>query len=78
MTDRDRYTIGYRALRALIEDMLEPPPAATPDALTQALREHLRMHCRTCGELIDHLPRSQGDAFCYACVDKAPRLREPR
>lgn len=73
MTDRDRYTIGYRELRALVEDLLRPPQAAEPSAVTAALGEHLRMHCRNCGDLIDRLPREQGDAFCYACVDEAPR-----
>jgi len=73
MTDRDRYTIGYRALRALIEDLLRPPAAAHADALPPAIQAHLRMHCRHCGDLIDALPRAQGDPFCYACVDESPR-----
>lgn len=70
--ERDRFTIGYRELRALVEDFLRPPPEAAPDALRGALQEHLRMHCRNCGELIDRLPREQGDLFCYACVDPGP------
>ena len=73
MIDRDRYTIGYRELRALTEDLLRPPQAAEPTALTAAIQEHLRVHCRNCGELLDRLLREQGDAFCYACVDEAPR-----
>jgi hypothetical protein len=60
MTDRDRYTIGYRELRALVEDLLRPPPAVEPSGITAALGEHLRTHCRNCGELIDQLPRQQG------------------
>ena len=31
------------------------------------------LDCRNCGELLDRLLREQGDAFCYACVDEAPR-----
>lgn len=73
MHDRDRYTIGYRELRALIDDLLQPPPGADPELLRGAVREHLRMHCQNCGELIDRLPRQQGDLFCYACVGEAPR-----
>lgn len=72
MNDRDRYTIGYRDLRALVEDLLRPPPRAGA-ATTAALQEHLRMHCRTCGEALDRLLRERGDQFCYACVDEAPR-----
>jgi len=74
MNDRDRYTIGYRDLRALVEDLLQPPAAAKSSATTAALQEHLRMHCRNCGEALDRLLREQGDAFCYACVDETPRV----
>ena len=73
MNDRDRYAIGYRVLRALVEDLLRPPPKATASATTAALQEHLRMHCRTCGEALDRLLRERGEQFCYACVDEAPR-----
>jgi hypothetical protein len=72
LNDRDRYTIGYRALRALVEDMLQPPRDADPERLRAALQEHLRLHCQNCGELIDFLPRRQGDRFCYACVAPEP------
>jgi hypothetical protein len=74
--ERDRFTIGYRELRALIEDMLRPPLGNEPDQLQAALHEHLRLHCRNCGDLIDLLPRRQGDAFCYACVDPGPAEKE--
>jgi hypothetical protein len=77
MTDRDRYTIGYRELRALVEDLLRPPRGAEPDNLKAALLEHLRMHCRNCGEGVNRLPREQGDSFCYACVDPAPLRHGP-
>lgn len=73
MNDRDRYTIGYRDLRALVEDLLRPPPTAEASTTTAALQEHLRMHCRSCGEALDRLLRERGDQFCYACVDEAPR-----
>ncbi|NNJ13746.1 hypothetical protein EKD04_025815 [Chloroflexales bacterium ZM16-3] len=72
LTDRDRYTQGYRELRALVEEYLQ---SANPDdthRFTAGLQEHLRLHCRSCGELLDTLLRAQGDPFCYACVDPAP------
>lgn len=72
LTDRDRYTIGYRELRALVEDLLRPPPAVESTTITAALQEHLRLHCRNCGELLDRLLREKGDEFCYACVDETP------
>jgi hypothetical protein len=72
MTDRDRYTIGYRELRALVEDQRQPPPSAEPAALYAAIDEHLRMHCRNCGELLDRRLREESQQFCYACVDELP------
>jgi hypothetical protein len=75
VSSRDHFTIGYRELRALVEDLLQPPPGVDPAALRVALAELLRTHCRNCGDLIDALPRSQGDRFCYACVDPTPTLR---
>ena len=76
MIDRDRYTIGYRELRALVEELLNTSLDAQRTSLTAAIREHLRMHCHTCGDLIDPLPRRQGDAFCYACVAPGPATRK--
>lgn len=73
--DLYRYTHGYRALRALIEDLLLAPPDAQRRNLEVALHEWLRQHCRECGELIDRAPRQQGDAFCYACTTPAPPRR---
>lgn len=73
MTDRDRFTIGYRALRAVVEDMLSPPPGSDPERLRLALEEVLRMTCRQCSEPLDRQLRREAQEFCYACVDEAPR-----
>jgi hypothetical protein len=72
MINRDRYTIEYRELRALVEDLLAPPPTADVDTIHEALQEHLRLHCGNCGELLDHHLRTMGERFCYSCVDPAP------
>jgi hypothetical protein len=72
LSDRDRYTQGYRELRALVEDFLQSANPDDTSLFIAGLQAHLRMHCRNCGELLDTLLRVQGDPFCYACVDPAP------
>ena len=70
--DRYTYTHGYRELRALVEEALRSPPAEPSPPLV-ALQVALLLRCRSCGELLDRRLRDEGQEFCYACVDEAPR-----
>lgn len=65
--DRYTYTAGYRELRALVEELLRAPSGPPQASLAAALRESLRLHCRSCGDLLDRQPRQQGTECCYSC-----------
>lgn len=80
MTDHDRYSQGYRELRALVEALLQLPPTADPARLRAVLQEHRPIRCRTGGELLDRRLRKERQEGCTTCLapDRTQHERETR
>ncbi len=59
-------------LRALIEELLAASDEPAREEVAAAMRVWLRLHCRSCGTLIDHDLRRRGEEYCFVCFPPPP------